>query len=162
MNNGREKRDNMEIEIRPYTGDKIDDVVEFEHELRRQEDVWGWEIDEEYLKSVRKSFSDETFRDSISLLAYVDGKVVGRIDCSMISSHFDGSTKAYLDWICILQSYRHHGVAQALLSELRKTLKARGVTTMVALTARNEEAQRFYQSIEDSQMGDIGIWIDIK
>ncbi|MBR6957417.1 MAG: GNAT family N-acetyltransferase, partial [Erysipelotrichaceae bacterium] len=87
---------------------------------------------------------------------------VGRIDSSMISSHFDGSTKAYLDWICVLKSYRHHGVAQKLLEELRKKLKERGVTTLIALTAANEEAQRFYKNIPDSLMRDIGIWIDIK
>ena len=87
----------MEIDIKPYTVDRIDDVVDFEHDLREQEQFWGWEINEEYLKSVRDSFTDDSFRDSISLLAYVDGKVVGRIDSSMIKSHFDGSTKAYLD-----------------------------------------------------------------
>ncbi len=152
----------MEINIRPYTKERIDDVVSFEKELRKQEDDWGWQIDEEYLKSVRESFEDASFADSISLLAYVDDKVVGRIDSSMISSHFDGSTKAYLDWICVLKSYRHAGVAQALLEQLRKMLKEKGITTLIALTASNGEAQNFYRNIPDSLMRDIGIWIDIK
>lgn len=152
----------MNIEIRPYTADRIEDVLQFESDLRKEEDFWGWEIDEDYKKSVAASFADSSFSDSISLLAYADGRVVGRIDSSMISSHFDGSTKAYLDWICVLKSYRHHGVAQKLLEELRKKLKERGVTTLIALTAANEEAQRFYKNIPDSLMRDIGIWIDIK
>ena len=152
----------MEIDIRPYTKDRIDDVIQFEKELRKQEDDWGWQIDEEYLKSVRESFEDASFADSISLLAYVDDKVVGRIDSSMISSHFDGSTKAYLDWICVLKSYRHAGVAQALLEQLRKMLKEKGIATLIALTASNGEAQNFYRNIPDSLMRDIGIWIDIK
>lgn len=33
---------------------------------------------------------------------------------------------------------------------------------LIALTAANEEAQRFYKSVTDSMMRDIGIWIDIK
>ncbi len=152
----------MSVDIRPYTRERIDEVVCFEQDLRREEDCWGWEIDEAYLDSVRKSFSDESFRDSVSLLAYADGKVVGRIDSAMIKSRFDGSTKAYLDWICVLKSYRHRGVAQALLEELRKRLKERDVDTLIALTAANEEAQRFYRSVPDSLMRDTGIWIDIK
>ena len=152
----------MVIEIKPYTKDRIRDVVQFEQELRAEEDVWGWEIDEAYLRSVADSFDDPTFDDSISLLAYVDDRVVGRIDACMLKSRFDGSTKAYLDWICVLKSFRHHGVAQALMEALRNALKERKVDTMVALTASNEEAQRFYKAVPDSVMRDVGIWIDIK
>lgn len=152
----------MEIDIKPYTIDRIDDVVDFEHDLREQEQFWGWEINEEYLKSVRDSFTDDSFRDSISLLAYVDGKVVGRIDSSMIKSHFDGSTKAYLDWICVLKNYRHKGVAQKLMAELRKELGRRGIDTLIGLTASNDEASSFYKAVPDSVMRDIGIWINVE
>lgn len=152
----------MELEIKEYTAERIDDVVRFERDIRAEEEVWGWEIDEAYLESVRKSFSDESFRDSLSLLAYADGRVVGRIDSAMIKSRFDGSTKAYLDWICVVKSARHQGVAQRLLGELRGRLKERGVDTLIALTAANEEAQRFYRAVPDSIMRDTGIWIDVK
>ena len=152
----------MDIDIKPYTKDRISDVVRFEKALRMEEDVWGWEIDEAYLSKVTDSFDDDSFRDSVSLLAYDHGKVVGRIDSSMIKSHFDGSVKAYLDWICVIKSYRHKGVAQALLDSLRKILKERNIDTLIALTASNEEAQRFYKAVPDSVMRDTGIWIDIK
>ena len=92
----------MAVLIQPYTEDRIDDVIRFEHDIRIEEE-WGWEINEEYLKSVRACFRDDAFRDSVSLLAYMDGKVVGRIDSTMIKSKFDGSTKAYLDWICVVK-----------------------------------------------------------
>ena len=151
----------MDIRIEPYTKERIDDVIRFEHELRREEDFWGWEIDEAYIASVRKSFDDPSFSDSVSMLACEGGRVIGRIDSSMISSHFDGSTKAYLDWICVLKSCRHHGAAQKLMAALRGELKKRGITTLIALTASNEEAQRFYSSVPDSVMRDTGIWIDI-
>ncbi|WP_281627398.1 GNAT family N-acetyltransferase [Traorella massiliensis] len=151
----------MNIEIKEYIKDRIGDVLAFEERLREEEDVWGWEIDEAYVQSVEKSFDDPAFQTSISLLAYVDDKVIGRIDSTMIASHFDGSKKAYLDWICVLKSHRHQQVAQNLLMALIQRWKCKGVDTLIALTASNDEAQRFYKSVAHSEMRDIGIWIDI-
>lgn len=150
----------MKFEIRTYTKDKIPDVLDFERRLREEED-WGWEIDDAYVSAVEKSFADKSFDDSVSLLAYTDGAVVGRIDASLIASRFDGSKKAYLDWICVIKSQRHQGVAQRLLESLREILNDRQIDTLIALTAANEEAQRFYKSIPNSVMRDVGIWIDI-
>lgn len=151
----------MKIEIKEYIKDRMGDVLAFEKRLREEEDFWGWEIDEAYVQSVEKSFDDPAFQTSISLLAYVDDKVIGRIDSTMIASHFDGSKKAYLDWICVLKSHRHQQVAQNLLMALIQRWKCKGVDTLIALTASNDEAQRFYKNIAHSEMRDIGIWIDI-
>ena len=152
----------MEIEVRVYTKELVQDVLDFEARLRKEEDFWGWEIDEKYIDSVKKSFDDPAFDHSLSLLSYVDDKVVGRIDSSIIASHFDGSKKAYLDWICVIKSYRHSGVAQRMLSELIQRLKSQNIETLIALTASNDEAQRFYRSVPNSEMRDTGIWIDIQ
>lgn len=150
------------MEIKQYTAARIEDVLRFERALRRDEDFWGWEIDDAYIASVTASFQDPRFRDSLSLLAYEDGQVVGRIDSTLICSHFDGSTKAYLDWICVLKSHRHKGVAQALMTALRKTLKEdRGVDTLIGIIAANPEAQRFYRSLPNALIRDEGIWIDL-
>ena len=149
------------ITIEPYTKDRIPDVLDFERRLREEEDFWGWEIDDDYVAAVTRSFEDSAFAPSISLLARDGRAVVGRIDAAIVPSHFDGSRKAYLDWICVLKSSRHQGVAQRLMEALRAELRQRGVSTLVALTAANEEAQRFYQHIPDSRMRDVGIWIDI-
>ena len=154
--------ENEAIKIELYTKEKIPDVVAFEKQLREEEDVWGWEIDDAYIKSVTDSFDDPRFQNALSLLAYLGEKVVGRIDVVRIPSYFDGTVKAYLDWICVLKSARHKGVAQALMNEMRSRLKAEGIDTLIALTASNDEAQRFYKSVPDSSMHDIGIWIDIK
>ncbi len=156
------KNESVRIEILPYTEERIGDVLRFEADLRKEEDFWGWEIDGAYLKSVTESFQDPRFNNAISLLAYMDGQVVGRIDVVRIPSYFDGSVKAYLDWICVLKSARHKGVAQTLMNEMRSRLKAEGIDTLIALTASNDEAQSFYRSVPDSSMHDIGIWIDIK
>ena len=151
----------MKLEIQTYTKDKIPDVLDFERRLREEENFWGWEINHEYISAVERSFVDRSFDDSVSLLAYADGAVVGRIDASLIASHFDGSKKAYLDWICVIKSQRHQAVAQRLLESLRAILKDRHIDTLIALTAANEEAQRFYKRIPNSVMRDVGIWIDI-
>lgn len=152
----------MELEIRTYTKDRIPDVLDFEKRLRMEESSWGWEIDQAYVSAVERSFDDRSFDGAISLLAYDGDRVVGRIDTSLITSRFDGSKKAYLDWICVIKSSRHQGVAQRLLESLRQILKDRQIDTLIALTAANEEAQRFYKSVPNSMMRDVGIWIDIK
>ena len=149
------------MEIKQYIKELIPDVLQFEHDLRAEENFWGWEIDEKYIADVTKSFEDSAFANSLSLLAYMDGRVVGRIDSTKICSHFDGSTKAYLDWICVIKSYRHRGVAQALMQTLRKELKAQGVDTLIGLIASNEDAQRFYRNLPNSEIRDEGIWIDL-
>ena len=149
------------IKVVRYTREKIPDVLQFEKDLRKEEDFWNWSIDEGYVQSVTKSFESEMFDNSISLLAYAGEKVVGRIDSSIIASHFDGSIKAYLDWICVIKSYRHCGIAQLLMIKLREELKEKGVETLVGLIAANEEAQRFYRSLPDALIRDEGIWIDI-
>ena len=149
------------MEIKQYIKDRIPDVLQFEYDLRAEENFWGWEIDEKYIADVAKSFENPAFVNSLSLLAYMDGKVVGRIDSTTICSHFDGSTKAYLDWICVIKSYRHKGVAQALMQALRKELKAQGVDTLIGLIASNDDAQRFYRNLPNSEIRDEGIWIDL-
>lgn len=151
----------MDLVIERYTKDKIPDVLDFESRLREEENFWGWEINDAYIQAVEKSFDDSAFASSISLLAYENHKVVGRIDSTMIASHFDGTKKAYLDWICVIKSYRHLGIAQRLLETLREMLRENHIDTLIALTASNEEAQRFYKSIPNSEMRDVGIWIDV-
>lgn len=135
------------IEIKHYTKDQIPDVLQFERDLRSEENFWGLEIDEKYIVDVTASFENPAFANCLSLLAYMDGKVVDRIDSTKICSHFDGSAKAYLDWICVIKSCRHKGVAQALMQTLRKEPKNQGVDTLIGLIASNEDAQRFYRNL---------------
>ena len=151
----------MNVTVCPYTRQRIPDVLDFEKRLREEESFWGWEIDDAYVRAGEARFEGHAFDQALSLLAYDGERVVGRIDAALIASRFDGSVKAYLDWICVVKSARHHGVAQRLLEALRAELKDRGITTLVGLTASNEEAQRFYRNVPDARMRDTGIWIDI-
>ena len=42
----------MQIDILPYTKERISDVINFEENLRRQENFWGWKIDQAYRENV--------------------------------------------------------------------------------------------------------------
>lgn len=149
------------LQILSYTQERMEDVLDFERRLREEENFWGWEIDEAYAAAVRRSFQDPRFANALSLLAYRDRQVVGRVDSTLICSRFDGSVKAYLDWLCVLKSQRHKGAAQALMAELRRRLKEAGADTLIGLIASNPEAQRFYRSLEGAKIQDEGIWIDL-
>ena len=139
-------------------------VIAFERELRRQEpDTYYWEPDAAYRKQLEQSFDDERFRTALSFIAVKEEKVIGRIDASLISSRSDASCfSAYMDWICVLKSERHHKVAQALLNALKEKCREQGAGVLIALTANNEEAQSFYKSVENASMHDTGIWIDLQ
>lgn len=152
------------FEIKPFEKENIDDVIAFERELREQEpDTYYWAADAAYRKQLEQSFEDERFNTAISLIAVKDNKVIGRIDASLISSRSDASCfSAYMDWICVLKSERHHQVAQALLHALRKECKERGAGVLIALMANNKEAQSFYQRVENASIHDTGIWMDIQ
>jgi len=79
--------------------------------------------------------------------AYKNDKVIGRIDASIVFTHFDGTVyEAYLNWICVLREERHNGVAQLLLQSLKVVLKEKNIDTLVILTAGNEEAIKFYDA----------------
>lgn len=150
------------MEIKEFTIDLLPDVLQFERDLRKDEDFWGWAIDEAYEEAVRASFENQHFQNAVGFLCYMDGKVVGRIDASLVCTRFEGKVNAYLDWICVLKSYRHKGVAQALMTHLRKELKETyHAFTMSGLIAANPEAQRFYRSLEGAMIRDEGIWIDL-
>lgn len=155
---------NYMIEIKKLEKSDIDRIIVFEKELRRQEpDTYYWEPDETYRRKLEQSFTDQRFNTAISFIAIKEGRVIGRIDASLISSRSDASCfSAYMDWICVLKSERHNKVAQALLNALREECKKQGAGVLIALMANNDEAKRFYKSIRDASIHDTGIWIDIK
>lgn len=143
----------MNIKIKDYTKECIKDVLDFENELRIQEpNTYFWDIDDKYILNVTNSFSNEIInQSSISLLAYENEKVIGRIDASLIATRFDGTIyEAYSNWICVLKNKRHQGVGQLLIHSLLDVLKDKSIDMLIILTAENEEATRFYNSIGES------------
>ena len=163
MNQAEFREINM-FKVKEFEKDDINKVIAFERELREQEpDTYYWEPDATYKKQLEQSFEDDRFKTALSFIAVKEDKVIGRIDASLISSRSDASCfSAYMDWICVLKSERHHKVAQALLNALKEKCKEQGVGVLIALMANNDEAQSFYKSMENASMHDTGIWIDIQ
>lgn len=148
--------------VEKLRADMLPAVFAYEEQLSWEEPgYYAWTEDADYQQNVRNSFVDGRFDNAMTLVAVAEnGQVVGRVDAILLPSHFDGSVKAYLDWICVLKSWRHRGVAQALMQAMREKLHSLGVETLVGLIAANEEAQRFYRSLKDAAIRDEGIWID--
>ena len=132
------------FEIKKLEIDDIPKVIDFEWELRRQEpDTYYWEPDETYAKQLERSFDDPRFNTAISFIALKEGKVIGRIDASLISSRSDASCySAYLDWICVLKSSRHKGVAQALRKVLEAAPGDKSFSGAVARQKKLEELRK--------------------
>lgn len=150
------------MQIKAYTADAIEDVLAFEWQLRLEEpDTYFWDIGETYTSRIRQTFADPRYQSAISLLAYEDTKVIGRIDAVILYSRFDGTVNAYLDWICVLKSRRHQGIAQTLLQDLCRQLKNQGVAELIGVVAGNEESLRFYRGIPNAKISDSGIWITL-
>ncbi|WP_022758417.1 GNAT family N-acetyltransferase [Butyrivibrio fibrisolvens] len=152
---------NSDVRVVPFTVEYVDKIIEYEKQLRIEEpDTYYWEPDETYRKNLISSFGDPRFINSRSFLAVENGKVIGRIDALILSSLADADcSTAYLDWISVLKSKRHGKVAQKMLTTLQNVLKDKGIHLLIALMAGNDEAQRFYRSIENSAIHDEGVWM---
>lgn len=148
--------------IEKLTEARLPALFDFECRLSEEEPgYYRWTEEPDYQEKVRASFHDARYGNAITLVAVAGTEdIVGRVDAALIPTHFDGSMKCYLDWICVLKSWRHKGVARALMAALRKELAARGIDTLVGLIAANDEAQRFYRSMQGAMIRDEGIWID--
>ncbi len=153
----------MAISIVKLTEAMLPAVFAFERRLSEEESgYYNWTEEPGYEDKVRASFSGGIFDQALTLVALHGDDIVGRIDATLLPTHFDGSVKAYLDWICVLKSWRHRGVAQQLMDALREELANRSIDTLVGLIAANEEAQRFYRAMNGAEIRDEGIWIDCR
>ena len=73
------------MKIKRFERADIEKVITFEKELRKQEpDTYFWDIDEKYQETLELSFDDQRFNEAITYLAFVNDKIVGRIDASLI------------------------------------------------------------------------------
>ena len=123
------------VAVVPFTRERISDVLAFERELRRQEpDTFFMDAGESYRDLLERSFEDSRFTNAVSMLAWEDGRVIGRGDAVILAARSDAScSTAYLDWICVLKEERHRGVAQLVLQEVRPARDERGGGSILAL-----------------------------
>lgn len=151
------------MQVKRFEKEDISKVIAFEKALRIQEpETYFWSIDDDYERALTLCFDDQRFKEAVTFLAVEGDDVIGRIDASPIISRFDGQiSSAYLDWICVLKDHRHRGVARVLMNKLKNDLKEKGISSLIILTSTNEEAKRFYDSLEHVFNNNAAIWVDI-
>lgn len=95
---------------------------------------------------LQKSLNDPLFAQKTSLLAYVDGKIVGRIEYHFYTCFQDHHKVCYVDWLYTLPAYRKKSVATTLFAEMENHCKENDINFYYLIRANNEGAQKFYQS----------------
>lgn len=109
-------------------------------------------VDEQGIKS---RISDPFFNRTTSILAKENGMVVGRIEYHFYGCMQDGYRMAYVDWVYVLEAYRHKGIAQKLFVEFEKDCVQNNINQYYLIRAINEEANRFYEHFEDVQLEEV-------
>lgn len=111
-------------------------------------------IDEQGIKS---RISDSFFNRTTSILAKENGMVVGRIEYHFYGCMQDGCRMAYVDWVYVLKSHRHKGIAQRLFCEFERDCAQNNINQYYLIRATNEEASRFYNHFEDVELNEAPI-----
>lgn len=98
---------------------------------------------------LKERILDPFYMKTISILAFDEDKVVGRIEFHFYGCMQDGCRMAYVDWVYVLKAYRHQGIAQRLFQEFEQECYANNIDQYYLITAKNEEASRFYSAFDN-------------
>ena len=110
------------------------------------EEMLTEEIDE---NAIRKRILDPFFQNKSSILALSGNQVIGRIEYHFYGCLQDGYKMAYVDWLYVLPTYRHNGIAQGLLNEFEKDCAINSIDQYYLIRATNKNADKFYKSLSD-------------
>lgn len=64
---------------------------------------------------------------------------------------------AYVDWVYVLKSYRHKGIAQMLFAEFEKDCARKDIDQFYLIRATNEDADRFYKKFESVELSEVPV-----
>ena len=103
---------------------------------------------------IKSRISDPFYNRTTSILAKENGIVEGRIEYHFYGCVQDGHKMAYVDWVYVLKSYRHKGVAQMLFKEFERECVQNDIDQYYLIRATNEEANRFYGNFEGAQLSE--------
>lgn len=110
------------------------------------EEMLTEEIDE---NAIRKRILDPFFQNKSSILALSGNQVIGRIEYHFYGCIQDGYKMAYVDWLYVLPTYRHNGIAQGLFNEFEKDCAINSIDQYYLIRATNKNADKFYKSLSD-------------
>ncbi len=108
----------MNIEVRDYKEEDLDEVNEI----------------------LRESFSCEkgtiTGDEFKEIVATVDGKVAGYLILTRIFSPIKNLSYYFVDYVCVLSTYRGHGIGKELLDYAYQVAKADGMAYLQLTSSR--------------------------
>ena len=102
--------------------------------------------------SIISRVKDKFYKQTKSILAILDDKVVGRIEYHFYGCIQDGFKMAYVDWVYVLRNYRKQGVAKALFNEFEKDCKNNKINQYFLIRATSESANSFYNSFQEVEL----------
>lgn len=137
------------MEIKWLTEENVDDYIAYlTQALSLEPDLMCTDVVDEI--SIKQAVGNRNNGLCHSLLAYEDNKVIGRLEFHFYVCLQDLFKMAYVDWLYVLPSYRHQGVAQQLFKEFEKFCVKQRVNQYFLIQADNGNAQRFYRSFENA------------
>ena len=106
------------------------------------------------VEGIKSRVADPFFNKTTSILAKIDGKVIGRIEYHFYGCIQYGCKMAYVDWVFVLKAYRHQGIAQKLFAEFEKDCRKNNINQYYLIRAKNDDADRFYSHFENVELND--------
>lgn len=101
---------------------------------------------------IKQRINDPFFQKTHSILAVENGNVVGRIEYHFYGCLQNGYKMAYVDWVYVLRSHRHIGIARGLFAEFEKKCLQNDIDQFYLIRAENEYADRFYKHFENVEL----------
>ena len=137
----------------PLSIQNIQAYIDYLHLALSQEPDMQW-VDQVDENGLMERINDPFYQNTKSVLA-MDGEiVVGRIEYHFYGCLQDGYRMAYVDWVYVLQQYRHQGIAQQLFKEFEKDCKSNRIDQYYLIRATNPGADKFYQNFENAELDD--------
>ena len=133
--------------------DNVDEYIDYlKIAMKEEPDLMTADtVDEDGIKN---RVADPFFKNTTSILAKTDGKVVGRIEYHFYGCMQDGYRMAYVDWVYVLKRYRHQGVAQKLFAAFEKDCENHNINQYYLMRAQNEEADSFYSHFTGAELSE--------
>ncbi len=135
------------------SNDNVDEYIDYLKIAMSEEPdmMTADKVDEDGIKS---RVSDPFFSKTTSILAKMDGKIVGRIEYHFYGCMQDGYRMAYVDWVYVLKSHRHQGIAQGLFEAFEKDCEKNKINQYYLIRAQNDDANRFYNHFADVELAE--------
>lgn len=96
--------------------------------------------------------NDEFYKNTKSILAILNNKVVGRIEYHFYGCVQDGFKMAYVDWVYVLKEHRNNGIAKNLFARFEDDCKQNGINQYFLIRSTNESTNHFYKGFKEVEL----------